>query len=98
MQNNLSDLNNHLFAQLELLGNGELSNEELEAEIKKSKAMTSISAQILKIADVQLKAIKTAENCGLLNDEMPALLETKNEHYFDILIHLLPSSYKVVKL
>lgn len=28
MQNNLSDLNNHLFAQLELLGNGELSNEE----------------------------------------------------------------------
>lgn len=78
MQNNLSDLNNHLFAQLELLGNGELSNEELEAEIKKSKAMTSISAQILKIAEVQLKAIKTAENCGLLNDEMPALLETKD--------------------
>ena len=25
-------------------------------------------------------------------------LETKNEHYFDILVHLLPSSYKVVKL
>ena len=25
-------------------------------------------------------------------------LETKNEHYFDILIHLLPNSYKVVKL
>lgn len=78
MQNNLSDLNNHLFAQLELLSSGELKNEELEAEIKKSKAMTSISAQILKIADVQLKAIKTAENCGLLNDEMPALLETKD--------------------
>lgn len=78
MQNNLSDLNNHLFAQLELLGNGELSNEELEAEIKKSKAMTSISAQILKIADVQLKAIRVAEDCGLLNDEMPALLETKD--------------------
>lgn len=78
MQNNLSDLNNHLFAQLELLGSGELSNEELEAEIKKSKAMTSISAQILKIADVQLKAIKTAESCGLLNEDMPALLETKD--------------------
>ncbi len=25
-------------------------------------------------------------------------LETKNEHYFDILVHLLPNSYKVVKL
>lgn len=44
MQNNLSDLNNHLFAQLELLNNGELSNEELEKEIKKTKAMTSISS------------------------------------------------------
>ncbi len=25
-------------------------------------------------------------------------LQTKNEHYFDILVHLLPNSYKVVKL
>lgn len=25
-------------------------------------------------------------------------LETKDEHYFDILIHLLPNSYKVVNL
>lgn len=24
-------------------------------------------------------------------------IKTKNEHYFDILIHLLPNSYKVVK-
>lgn len=24
-------------------------------------------------------------------------IETKDEHYFDILIHLLPNSYKVVK-
>lgn len=24
-------------------------------------------------------------------------LKTKNEHYFDVLIHLLPKSYKVVK-
>ena len=84
MQNNLSDLNNHLFAQLELLGNGELSTEELEAEIKKSKAMTSISAQILKIADVQLKAIKVAEDCGLHNEEMPALLETKDSQMLQV--------------
>lgn len=25
-------------------------------------------------------------------------LQTKNEHYFDILVRLLPNSYKVVKL
>lgn len=78
MQNNLSDLNNHLFAQLELLNNGELSNEELEKEIKKTKAMTSISSQILKVASVQISAIKTAEQCRLLNQDMPSLIATKD--------------------
>lgn len=78
MQNNLSDLNNHLFAQLELLNSGELSKEELEKEIKKTKAMTSISSQILKIASIQISAIKTAESCGLLNNELPSLITTKD--------------------
>ena len=78
MKNNLSDLNNHLFAQLELLNSGELSNEELEKEIKKTKAMTSISSQILKVASIQISAIKTAESCGLLNKELPSLIATKD--------------------
>ncbi len=78
MQNNLSDLNNHLFAQLELLNNGELSNEELEKEIKKTKAMTSISSQILKVASIQISAIKTAKQCGLMNQDMPSLIATKD--------------------
>ena len=78
MQNNLSDLNNHLFEQLELLSSGKLSNERLEKEIKKTKAMTSISSQILKIASIQISAIKTAEQCGLMNQDMPSLIATKD--------------------
>lgn len=78
MQNNLSDLNNHLFAQLELLSSGELSDKELEKEIQKSKAMTSISSQILKIASLQISAIRTAESCGLMNQDMPSLIATKD--------------------
>ncbi len=78
MKNNLSDLNNHLFAQLELLGSGELNDKELDKEIKKAKAMTSISSQILKVASLQISAIRTAESCGLINNELPALIETKD--------------------
>lgn len=78
MQNNLSDLNNHLFVQLELLNSGELNDEELERELKKSKALTSISTQILNIARLQISAIKTAESCGLLNKDLPALIATKD--------------------
>lgn len=78
MQNNLADLNNHLFAQLEMLANDELDSQKLEKELKKAKAMCDISSQILKVADVQIKAIKTAESCGLLNKDMPALISMKD--------------------
>lgn len=78
MQNNLSDLNNHLFSQLELLENGELSEKELDLELKKAKAITQISSQILNVAQLQIAAINTAEKCGLCNKDMPALLETRD--------------------
>lgn len=78
MQNNLSDLNNHLFLQLELLESGELSEKELDREIKKSKALTEISSQILDIARLQIAAINTAEKCGLCNKDLPALLATRD--------------------
>lgn len=78
MKNNLSDLNNHLFSMLETLEDDKMTDKRLEKELKKAQAICSISSQILKVASVQLSAIKTAEQCGLLNKEMPALLATKD--------------------
>ena len=78
MKNNLSDLNNHLFSMLEMLEDDKMTDKRLEKELKKAQAICSISSQILKVASVQLSAIKTAEQCGLLNKEMPALLATKD--------------------
>lgn len=78
MKNNLSDLNNHLFAMLEVLENEELDEESLEKELKRAKAVVSVSSQILNVARVQVSAIKTAESCGLLNKDMPALIATKD--------------------
>ena len=78
MKNNLSDLNNHLFSMLETIEDDEMTDKRLEKELKKAQAICSISSQILKVASVQLSAIKTAEQCGLLNKEMPALIATKD--------------------
>lgn len=78
MKNNLSDLNNYLFSTLEMLEDDKMTDKRLEKELKKAQAICSISSQILKVASVQLSAIKTAEQCGLLNKEMPALLATKD--------------------
>lgn len=80
MKNNLSDLNNHLFSMLEELEDDETFEDPAKAErtLKRAKAMTRVSSQILNIARIQVQAIKTAESCGLLNEDMPALIATKD--------------------
>lgn len=80
MQNNLSDLNNHLFAMLEQLADDEETGDskELERTLARASGMCKISAQILKTASLQISALNTAERCGLLNEELPALIATKD--------------------
>lgn len=80
MKNNLADLNNHLFTQLETLLDDDLLRDEkkLDLEIKRSKAITQISTQILKTASVQVNALKVAGEHNFLNKELPALLKTKD--------------------
>lgn len=56
MKNKLPDLNNHLFAQLERLGDEDLKGEKLQAEINRSKAISSVSAQIINGASLALRA------------------------------------------
>ena len=46
VKNTLGDLNNHLFAQLEKLGDEDLKGDELEAEIRRSEAMAKVGEQI----------------------------------------------------
>lgn len=58
MQNKLTNLNDHLFEMIERLNDDDLTNEELEREIKRANAMTSISNQIINNAKVELDATK----------------------------------------
>lgn len=78
MKNNLADLNDHLFSQLEKLTSDELSSEELDKALKQASMSCRISTEILKVAQTQIQAIRTAEACGLLNQDMPSLLATKD--------------------
>ena len=41
-RNTLMDLNNHLFAELERLGDEDLTQEELEKEIARADAITKV--------------------------------------------------------
>ena len=56
MKNTLGDLNNHLFAQIERLGDEELQGEAQEQEIKRTEAITKVSGQIIANGSLIFKA------------------------------------------
>lgn len=64
MKNKLSDLNNHLFAQLERLSEEGLTAEQIEQEVKRADAIVGVSEQIVRNADLQLKAVTILANHG----------------------------------
>lgn len=62
MKNTLGDLNNHLFAQLERLGDEDLKGENLLEEIERAKAVNQVALQIISNGRLVLEAIKTKED------------------------------------
>lgn len=58
MKNKLTDLNNHLFAQLERLNDEDLTPEEMSAEISRAKAITGLASQIIANGTLVLKAVE----------------------------------------
>lgn len=56
VKNRLSDLNDHLFAQIERLGDEELTAEQIETEAKRGEAIIGVAETIIRNADLQFKA------------------------------------------
>ena len=78
-RNKLTDLNNHLFEQLERL-NDELTPEELEFEIKRSKALSDIARNIIDNGNLMLNAQKHRdEYYGRNEKDMPNFLKLENK-------------------
>jgi len=69
MKNKLTDLNDHLFAQLERLGEEELNQEQLEKEVVRTKAIVDVGEQIINNANVTLNAATLIAKHGIGNWE-----------------------------
>jgi len=72
MKNKLTDLNDHLFAQLERLGDEGLSSENLEQEINRSKAIANVADRVIHNAALVLKA-QIAMGSGQSEHQHPLL-------------------------
>lgn len=76
-KNTLLALNDVLFDQLQRLNDPKLEGDNLELELRKSKAMTDVGKTIISNASLVLKAqVAKDEKLGSYN-ELPALLDGK---------------------
>ncbi len=75
MQNKLTDLNNHLFAQLERLSEEDLKGEKLDEEINRSKAVSAVATKIIENASLALQAEKFKDDRLNANGKLPEMLE-----------------------
>lgn len=62
MKNKLTDLNDHLFAQLERLSEEGLKPEQIAQEVERTEAIVAVAEQIVRNADLQLKAVSLLAN------------------------------------
>ena len=75
MKNTLGDLNNHLFAQLERLGDEDVKGEELKEEIMRASAVAGIAARIIENGALVLKAKQFEDGMLEENKKIPKMLE-----------------------
>lgn len=74
----MSDLNNHLFAQLERLNDENLEGEKLEDEIKRSKAVGNIAKGIISNGKLLLESKKYFDEMGLKSEQQPEILKIES--------------------
>ena len=75
--NTLSDLNNHLFAQLERLGEEELTSEQIRSEALRAKAISAVAKNIIDNAKTALEGMKMTYESVDGNQQIPVQFKLK---------------------
>lgn len=73
-KNKLLDLNDHLFAELERLGDEDLKGEDLKEELERAKALSEVGEKIIDNASLMLKAIHEQNEYGGFTRDVPKML------------------------
>lgn len=73
-KNTMSDLNDHLFMELERLSDEDLTGDDLKAEISRAKAITEVGTTIIDNAKTIIEAAKFNDNKMDANAKLPKML------------------------
>ena len=79
-KNTLSDLNNHLFAQLERLSEEDLNQEQLKIEVDRSKAINGIARNIIDNAKTALEGAQIEYHTLPANKPLPEQFSIKESN------------------
>ena len=82
MKNTLTDLNNHLFEELERLNDDDLDEEQIEKELRRAEGMTKIAQQIIQNGELAFKTMVHMDDYGYGMGErsVPSMLDVKERH------------------
>jgi len=73
MKNKLTDLNDHLFAQLERLSDESITGDALKEEIARARAVADMSQRITENARLQLDAVQLAVDYPAIAQRIPMI-------------------------
>lgn len=79
MKNTLGDLQNHLFAELERLGDENLKGEDLHEEIGRAKAVSDVASKIIQNGTLVLEGQKFIDDRMNADGKLPKMLEGDNK-------------------
>ena len=82
MKNTLGDLNNVLFEQLERLNDDDMTEEQLDRELRKTDATVKIAEKIIANGELAFKTMQHMDNYGYglsENRALPPMLTMKVE-------------------
>lgn len=70
-RNKITDLNDHLFAQLERLNDETMKPDKMEMELKKAKAVSMVASQLIKSNKLTLDAMRIMKDGSVGPNDMP---------------------------
>lgn len=76
MKNGIEDLRNHLFAQLERLGDEGLKGDDLDREIKRGRAISDLAGRMVDSAKAETEFLQVTgalRGSGFIPQDTPAI-------------------------